>query len=103
MMDTKDYLAVHGHIPSEIWVGAESVAPADYLSTLSAHFPVIIRGNVPATIEIKRAKTLLENHIDVGAAQRIWKWQSSQGKFKAPAMLELAKLQTWTLKPAVLS
>lgn len=103
LVDAKNFLSIHNHIPSEILVGAEPVAPDDYLSTLACHFPAIINGASPAAIHVRKANRHLEDHIDENAVRLNWAWLDTQGRFQAPRLLELAKLQTWTLKPATLS
>ena len=48
--DTSDYCRTSHRLPDEIWIGGESLSPADYLATLARAFEELIAtGKAPAT------------------------------------------------------
>jgi hypothetical protein len=56
---------------------------------------------IPDTVELKPAKFAAAAHVaDDGPG--LWGWVIFPRGFRAPAMMELAKRQAWTLKPALL-
>lgn len=103
LIDVSDYLAVHRHIPAGIRVGSMLISAADYLSTLASVFSAIAAGNIPATVPVMRAQLLTENLLDEEQVCDIWRWLTPDQSFTTPGLLELAKLQCWTYKPATLS
>lgn len=103
LIDVGDYMAVHGHIPAGIRVGSRLIAPSDYLATLAGVFSVIAAGNTPATVPIRHARLVTEDLVDEEKIRDIWRWLTPDQSFTAPGLVELAKLQCWTYKPAVLS
>lgn len=89
-------------MPSEIWLGSRSIAPADYLATLAEVFPGLAAGKAhPPTVAIVAGKTSFERYV-AADAPGLWGWVIFPEGFHAPRIMELARLQAWTLKPAVL-
>ena len=56
----------------------------------------------PDKVQIEPVKCRFEDYVDEEAARSSWKGAMSPETFSAPKMVELAKLEAWTLKPAVL-
>jgi len=56
----------------------------------------------PKTIEMKPAKLKAAEYVSDDDPKKLWGWVIFPTGFRAPAMMELAKRQAWTLKPAVL-
>jgi len=100
--ETSNYCGTFHRLPDEIWIGAESISPADYLATLSRVFvEVTTSGN------LTREVTRLEGHFTADRyvaedSVQLWSWPIFPEGFHAPRIMELARLQAWTLKPAVL-
>jgi len=98
-----------GRIPAAIWVAGKPVAPQDFAASLGGiarklantrlfpersfvfakEFP-IERGNFTA------GKYVSEDRPG------LWGWVIFPPDFRAPKMMELGKLQAWTIKPAIL-
>jgi hypothetical protein len=57
---------------------------------------------LPATIEVKPAKLGAAKYVADDDPKALWGWIIFPKGFRAPAMMELAKRQAWTLKPALL-
>jgi hypothetical protein len=89
-------------MPDEVWVGAENISPVDYLATLGSaveHF--LTTGNLPATVELKSARFTADRYV-AEDSPKLWGWIIFPEGFHAPRVMELARLQAWTLKPALL-
>jgi len=56
----------------------------------------------PAKIEIAPARLAAGDHV-AADDPKLWGWIIFPKGFRAPAMMELGRLQAWTLKPALLA
>jgi peptidoglycan/xylan/chitin deacetylase (PgdA/CDA1 family) len=100
--ETSAYCRSTHRVPDEIWIGAESVSPADYLATLAQTFDdIIASGQVPADV-IRREGHYTADRYVAQDSPALWGWVIFPEGFHAPRIMELARLQAWTLKPAVL-
>lgn len=96
--DVRRYLHYHGRVPDSVWLGARRLAPADYLVAAADLLRALLAaGEVPAEVRVRGGRIAAERHV-----RPAWGWIVFPEDFDAPAILELARLQTWTLKPAVL-
>ena len=97
------FMAEKGCMPSSVRIGnSAELAPSDFLATLSKLALELIRGKKPIEIPLQRAKLILEEKfVDSQAFKRACQWKILPKGFSAPKILEQAKLQTWTLVPAV--
>jgi hypothetical protein len=55
----------------------------------------------PKTIEVKPAKLASAKYV-ADDDPKLWGWVIFPPGFRAPALMDLAKRQAWTLKPALL-
>lgn len=99
--DVSQFLQTHGRVPDEVWIGARSISPQDYLATLGA---VIenrqgFDGNSAVTL---RTGSFTADRYVAEDSPRLWGWVIFPEGFHAPKIMEMARLQAWTLKPAVL-
>jgi hypothetical protein len=97
-VDVADYLRVHGKVPSTVWLGSAAVSPEAYLVALAR---VATQNPMPDTIEVAPAKLTVAKYVHDDDPS-LWGWVIFPPNFRAPAMMELAKLQAWTIKPAIL-
>jgi len=94
---TLAYARHTGHLPGEVWVGAESLAPEDFMATLAQALLEPERGAFPlATAVFAPARYVAQD------AENLWGWLIHPKGLRAPNLMELARLQSWTLKPAIL-
>jgi hypothetical protein len=102
VVDAGDFLRVNGRIPARVHVGAESVPPADFLVTVaSAHQHHVKDGSWPIEVKLGREVALLPTrHIARDTPMLFGGWVIHKPGFRAPKILEVARLQAWTLKPA---
>jgi hypothetical protein len=102
--DVADYVKKQGRVPTSVWLGSTPVPPESYLRTLAEVVPLLVEGkSLPKTIEIKPAKFAAAKYVHDDDPKALWGWIIFPKGFRAPAMMELAKREAWTLKPALLS
>src|SRR5262249_495056 len=100
--DVEGFLRKHHRIPSAVWLGSVAVPPEAYLFALARVAPDLLEAkHPPATVEIRPAKLAASRHVSSDGA-RLWGWVIFPKGFRAPAMMELAKRQAWTLKSALI-
>ena len=100
--ETSAYCRSTRRVPDEIWIGSESLSPADYLATLARTFDdLAATGNAPADV-IRREGHYTADRYVAQDSPALWGWVIFPEGFHAPRIMELARLQAWTLKPAVL-
>jgi hypothetical protein len=99
--DVADYCKTFHRMPDEVWIGTESLSPADYLSTLGATVEAIVNsGAPPETVLLRTGQFTADRYVASDSAE-LWNWPIFPEGFHAPRLMELARLQAWTLKPAV--
>ena len=100
--DVADFIRKQGRVPGTVWLGSKPVPPEAYLRALAAVAPDLIDGKQPPeTIEIKPARLEAAKYVS-DDDPKLWGWVIFPPGFHAPEMMELAKRQAWTLKPACL-
>jgi peptidoglycan/xylan/chitin deacetylase (PgdA/CDA1 family) len=100
--DTADFCRTSHRLPDEVWIGAESLSPADYLATLArALEDLIASGKAPADVSRREGHYTADGYV-ADDSPALWNWPIFPEGFHAPRIMELARLQAWTLKPAVL-
>ena len=95
LADVRSFMKSEGRVPARVFIGADPVAPADFMVGLARAW----RGN-----DVRLGK-----NVEVLTGRRIAKdtpglfggWVIHKEGFRAPKVLEVARLQAWTLKPAV--
>jgi hypothetical protein len=101
--DVADYLRKQGRIPGTVWLGSRPVPPEAYLAALARVARLLLDGKtMPETIEVKPAKLAVARYVSDDDPKKLWSWVIFPPNFRAPALMELAKKQAWTLKPALL-
>ena len=98
--DIRDFIRCHSRLPDCAWLGVERLAPADFFLTaadlLAAH---IKHGQFPDKVPVRLGRLALEEHVH----DKVWGWVIFTEDFDAPNLIELGRLQTWTLKPGLLT
>jgi hypothetical protein len=99
---TAAFNRAHQRIPDEIWFGVESLGPQDYLATLAAVIAEMEKtGKPPEQVKIRAGNFTADRYV-AADSPRLWGWVIFPAGFQAPKIMELARLQAWTLKPALL-
>lgn len=94
--DAADYIRVHHRLPSEVFLGSETLSLADFTATAAQH---VLTGG--GTVRVARGHLEFERYFS-NDPRGAFKWVIHPPDFAAPELLELARLQGWTLKPATL-
>jgi phosphotransferase system HPr-like phosphotransfer protein len=100
--ETSDYCRTSHRLPDEVWIGAESLSPADYLATLAGTFEELIASGKTPTDVMRREGHYTADRYVAEDSPDLWSWPIFPDGFHAPRIMELARLQAWTLKPAIL-
>jgi hypothetical protein len=101
-VDVADYVHKQGRVPGTVWLGSKPVAPEAYLRSLALVVPDLIDGRAPPdVIEVKPAKLKAADYVSADDP-KLWGWVIFPPDFRAPALMQLAKRQAWTLKPTLL-
>ncbi len=94
--DTLDYMQKSGHVPNVVWIGPVPVTPLDFLASLAAR---IENETERGSVLIRKGNSSVEIHAaDEGPG--LFDWLIFPPGFRAPHVVDLAKLQCWSLKPA---
>jgi hypothetical protein len=104
LRDTEDFLKKEQRVPSRVFIGADPVAPADFLVGVASAWILQQQGQLHTNSIFALghgAKILPEDHIAKDTPGLFGGWIIHKANFRAPKLLELGKLQAWTLKPAV--
>lgn len=96
----RDFVNRERRIPNHVQVGNAVIAPRDFLAAVAR---IILSEKLPDTVQILPAVCKFEQYVDEAAARSGWKGAMLPPNFEAPKLIELAKLEAWTLKPAILS
>ena len=101
--DVDDYLRKRGRLPSTVWLGSTPVPPEAYLKSLAEVAGELAAGGaMPEKITVSPTPLGCAKYVsdDVPA---LWTWVIFPPNFRAPALMELARRQSWTIKPALLA
>ncbi len=91
----------HNRMPSEIWFGVENLSPQDYLATLAAVIEeMAVNGKKPERVKVWVGNFTTDQYAAADST-KLWNWVIHPENFQAPKIMELARLQAWTLKPAL--
>jgi hypothetical protein len=88
-----------GRVPNEVIVGGYMVAPASFARAAARALHELLHGQIPARVEIPEAVLQCEAEV---REQGAFGWVIFPEGFSAPHLMDLGRLQTWTLKPAML-
>jgi hypothetical protein len=83
-------------------IGPTTLSPVDYLGTSTKILRILLeKRKLPSVLVAQRARLENEKYINMSAFHKAFKWYVLPRGFKALNLIEHARLQTWTLKPAV--
>jgi hypothetical protein len=105
--DVLEFIQTERRVPARVFVGAEPVPPADFLVAMARGWiSYQQRGKPPVeqTIALGRdVRILPERYVAKDTPELFGGWVIHKAGFRAPKVMEMARLQAWTLKPAVRS
>jgi hypothetical protein len=100
--DVAAFTRAHSRLPDAVWFGTRNVAPEDYLVTLAAVIAELATSKQPpAQVRIREGKLTAVSYV-AEDSPKLWNWAIHPEGFHAPKIMEQARLQAWTLKPALL-
>jgi hypothetical protein len=101
--DVADFLRKQKRIPTSVWLGSQPAPPEMYLQALAKVTIDLLEDKpIPDVVELPLAKLAAAKYVADDDPRHLWGWIIFPTGFRAPAMMELAKRQAWTLKPALL-
>ena len=101
--DVEEQLTRHQRVPSAVWLGSVPVSPESYLRSLAgAAILLSERKPLPREVVFRPADLGAADHVQEDSP-KLWGWVIFPTGFSAPEMMQLAKRQAWTLKPALLT
>lgn len=99
-----EFIKVERRVPARVFVGAEAVAPADFLAAMAAAWRLHRQPGKPLagqTVPLGHdVRVVPERHVAKSTPDLFGGWVIHKAGFQAPKLMELARLQAWTLKPA---
>ena len=104
VLGVETFLRANGRLPDAVTVAGDRLAPGDYYAAVARTTANLVEhGTVPNEVPIAPAANRVEQHVDEEAARGAWTSSMMPPGFSAPKLLDQARLQAWTLKPAILS
>lgn len=103
VLDTREFIQTQQRVPARVFIGAEAVSPADFLVGLaSAYEHERKNGKLPGQVILGRDVVLLPaRQVAEDTPGLFGGWVIHKAEFRASKILQVARLQTWTLKPAI--
>jgi Polysaccharide deacetylase len=102
VLQASQFRRAHGRMPDEIWIGTSSISPSDFLATLGAAIEDWKNADDSLSDIVLREGKFTADRFVAQDSTQLWGWVIFPENFHAPKIVELARLQAWTLKPAVL-
>lgn len=99
----KVFMESQGRIPDFIELCDLKVSPADFLASEAELYVRLSKGKRSNGVELFKANFDPFKYVNSEGARSSWRWIVFPQGFEAWNLVELAKLQTWTVKPAELS
>jgi len=102
-LDVRDYLRVNHRVPSRVFIGADAIPPADFLPAVASAIQAKNDSHAfPPTIPLGRHVEVLTSRYVAKDDRRLFSgWIIHKADFRAPRIMEVARLQAWTFKPAM--
>jgi hypothetical protein len=102
--DVLAYTKATQRVPARVFIGVETVAPADFLVAMARAWQYQTEhGQFPTNGVIalgKQNRILPEQRVAEDTPDLFGGWVIHTENFRAPKLMELARLQAWSLKPA---
>ncbi len=94
--DAAEFIRRNHRLPNQVFIGAETLSLPDFAATLAAAFL-----SSSESVAVTPGQLEFEKYFATDA-EKSFNWVIHPQGFSAPELLELGKLQGWTLKPAQL-
>lgn len=90
--ETVQFIRTEGRLPDHVWIGSDRLSLGDFAATLASD-------TGGPQVEVRKGNLEFERHVTTDAA-RAYNWVIHPQGFAPGDLLELGRLQAWTLKPA---
>ncbi len=97
--DLTGFIRKNEQLPSVVWINGQPVRLEDFAVTLA---DVVSSGRYSGTVLLRQSELEAKKYVANDNDPGLWGWVIFPQGFHAPRMMELAKLQAWTIKPAML-
>ena len=100
MLDVDEFVTTQQRVPSRVFIGADPIPPGDFLFALASAYQrhgktgLLESGEIPLGHELQLAT---ERYIAKDTPNLFGGWIIHKEGFRAPKILEIARLQTWRL------
>ncbi len=103
VLDVEEFLQKRKRVPSVVWFGSRAAPPAAYLRAAAEVAAGLLKGkDVPDIVEVRPARMTVGDEYVSENKPDLWDWPIFPEGFTAPHLMELGRLQAWTMKPAPL-
>jgi hypothetical protein len=103
VLDVRDFLMINHQVPGVVWLGSTPVPPENYLLALAEVSTDLSKGRtLPHTVTIAPAQLVVAEYIAKDSV-KLWDWPIFPNGFHSARLMDFARLQAWTLKPAILT
>jgi len=96
--DLTDAVRTTKQLPSVVWLAGQPVRPEDFAVTLAS---MVAAGRHSEDRPLRQGELKAGKYV-ADDSPGLWGWVVFPRGFNAPHMMEIAQLQAWTIKPAVL-
>ena len=108
LLDARSQLRELRQVPSCVFAGPRKIAPADFLVACARATSAMLASRdaspFPPSVAVPAGTTIAtERHVAPDTPGLYGGWVIHPEGFRAPRIVQMTKLQAWTLKPAVLS
>ena len=93
--DVADFIRRNHRLPNQVFLGADTLSLADFTATLAGS--ILDSGSAP--VRVRHGNTDFERYFSTDPIGS-FNWPIHPKGFSAPELLDLGRLQGWTLKPA---
>jgi len=102
VLDCHDFIRYHSQVPSRVFVGPDKIAPADFLIAMASVLADREKAaGKSGVVAIPRGTALGTERLVASDTPKLFGgWVIHRENFQAAKLLELGRLQAWTLKPA---
>ena len=103
VVDVRDFIDVQHQVPQAVWLGSLPVPPEAYLVALAEISTRLLSAqDLPQFVTVAPAQLMTTEHV-AEDSERVWDWPIFPEGFHSAWLMDLARLQAWTLKPAILA
>ncbi len=89
----RGFIRARLRLPAEVWIGSKKLSLPDFAATLASD------DGASVTVAMRKGNPEMEKYV-LTDATGAFSWPIHPEGFSAPQLLEMARLQAWTLKPA---